>query len=183
MRNKSEGRYNPMHYTNEEIQKYGQNIFDSQLFQMSFQQTHHTVSTVGDHSMHVAFFAVCIAQILNRMGMNIEIKSVVRAALCHDLGIIGERGKFGRKLCSIHPMLSVQRASFLLPDLNYSESDAIRAHMFPATPLHHPHTIIGWIISVADKIAAIEEMTMPGRMRKKDGITRLLFGMRVTTAV
>ncbi len=151
------------------INKYGQLILGTEYFETAMGQTHHGVTTVGDHSLHVAYYSLLICALLVKLGISISERELVRASLCHDLGILGRYDKYrnNRECCRRHPIDSGEVARDILPDLSEKERDAITHHMWPLN-LHRPHSKEGWIITVADKMAATNERMMPTVMRKRD---------------
>lgn len=144
------------------IQQYGYGIMSSSLFEEAMEQTHHMRTTVGDHSINVAYYGLMICAILIHMGIKVNEKELVRASLCHDLGILGRDHKFhnNQECCVQHPIDSLEIAQEMLPDITDVEMDSIRYHMFPLM-CRHPHHAEGWIITVADKIALVRDVTMP----------------------
>ncbi|SDZ99736.1 uncharacterized protein SAMN02745687_01369 [Lachnospiraceae bacterium NK3A20] len=140
---------------------YGMNIMNSDEFRNAFQQVHHNVTTVGDHSLNVAVSALCICAFLSKLHINTKQKELTQAALCHDLGILGRYEKFenNRVCCRQHPVDSVDVAKKLVPDMDERTQKMIRTHMWPATPLNIPTSREGLIISLADKYCAIREVT------------------------
>ncbi len=145
----------------ETILKYGSHIIASEIFQSGYRQPHHLVMTVSDHSMDVTIMSVRMSQILDRLHIRINQKQVVEGALCHDLGILGRDQKFqnNRECCALHPVLSVEEAKKLIPDLDSNTEQIIRRHMWPATALTlPPKSKEALIVMLADKYSAIREL-------------------------
>lgn len=144
------------------IRKYGYGIMASPLFQQGFNQAHHYRTTVSDHSLNVAYYGLMICALLIHLGIKVNERDLVRAALCHDLGILGRYDKFrnNQECCVQHPIDSLAIAENMLPDITEIERDSIRYHMFPIM-CPHPHHAEGWIITVADKIALARDMAWP----------------------
>ena len=139
------------------ILKYGREIIDSEQFRETFKQTHHLSTTVGDHTLGVTAEAV---KICLRHGWTDDetLKNVVTACLCHDLGIIGRHEKFENNLqCLIwHPRHSVDKYTEVTGEKNERVIDAISCHMFPLK-MRAPKYKEGWILVLADKLAAAKE--------------------------
>ena len=148
------------------VRTYGAEVLDSPEFRKAKEQKHHHVTTVGDHSLGVAYVSVKICRFLNAMHIKTDTESIVRGALCHDLGIVGRYEKFSNNLVcwQKHPKESVRVAGKLLGDLNEREKDMIRHHMWPTTPVP-PHCREGYVIVIADKYCAVREVT--ARMKEK----------------
>lgn len=144
------------------IRKYGYGIMASPLFEEAMEQTHHVRTTVGDHSIGVAYFGLMFCALLIHIGIKVNEQEVVRAALLHDLGIVGRDNKFHNnyQCCIQHPIDSLAIAEELVPDLDDVERDSIRYHMFPLM-CRNPHHAVGWIITVADKVSQMQDMLAP----------------------
>ena len=141
-----------------DIIKYGHRILGSDLFAISFEQVHHKYTTVGEHTLHVAFKALDIAYKMQKKNKKVNIRYIVEAALGHDLGIIGRYEKFSNNImcCYLHPKHSVEIIEAFIPDISFEVTTAIAHHMFPATPVP-PTTLTGAILIMADKSATIGE--------------------------
>lgn len=138
---------------------YGEDILKSEVFASAFEQVHHHISTVGEHTLHVALKALSIAYDFQDKGISVNIESVVCAALCHDLGILGRHEKFKNNLvcCFKHPIHSADIAKESFPFISYEAYKAIARHMFPATPIP-PTTLTGLILIWADKSSSVNEV-------------------------
>ena len=73
----------------EELSRYGSEILNSEEMRHAFTQKHHTLSTVGEHSLRVAKTSLEICHVLQKMHISTDIPAVVAGSLCHDLGILG----------------------------------------------------------------------------------------------
>lgn len=144
------------------IRKYGYSIMATPLFEDAMEQTHHIRSTVGDHSIGVAYWGLVLCALLIHIGIKVNEREVVRAALLHDLGIVGRDQKFHNnyECCIQHPKDSLAIAEDLIPDLTEVEKDSIRYHMFPLM-CRNPHHTVGWIITLADKMSQMQDMIAP----------------------
>ncbi len=141
------------------VRNYGSEVLSSPEFGRAMTQKHHHVTTVGDHSLGVAYVSVKICRFLNAMHIKTDTESMVRGALCHDLGIVGRHEKFSNNLVcwQKHPKESGEVATWLLGDLNRREKDIICHHMWPTTPVP-PHSREGCVIVIADKYCAVKEV-------------------------
>ncbi len=139
------------------VVKYGKEILCSEDFRGSFSQTHHFNSTVGDHTLGVTVEAV---KICLRMGFTDEetLRNVVKACLCHDLGILGRDEKFSNNAQCLmrHPIDSVEKYKEVTGEENERILDSIVCHMFPLK-LRIPKYKEGWILTLADKTASLKE--------------------------
>ncbi|MBR1849390.1 MAG: HD domain-containing protein [Lachnospiraceae bacterium] len=142
-----------------DILTYGREILDSDEFAACFLQTHHYVSTVGDHTLHVTLHALSHAYELQSWGHKINLRDVVTACLCHDIGILGRHGKFANDLvcCYLHPIHSALAAKRIVPKISRKALKAISRHMFPAFPIP-PVSWVGYLLIKADKYCAYYEM-------------------------
>ena len=125
-----------------DIERYGADVLDSEELQHAFQQTHHTWSTVGEHTLRVAAASLIICYALRKIHVRTDISAVVKGALCHDLGILG-RDEIARRL---------------VEDLPEKSADIIERHMWPAGHSKMPNSLEGVIVSTADKYAAVKDL-------------------------
>ncbi len=144
-----------------DIEQYGYMILESDIFAESFNQEHHKVTTVGEHTLHVAFKALEIAYKRQEKQKYINIEYVVQAALLHDLGIIGRYEKYANNLvsCYMHPIDSANIVRERFPYMSYEVISAVENHMFPATPIP-PTSPTGLILIMADKAVSVKESRM-----------------------
>lgn len=140
------------------ILTYGMDIMATPEFQRAFEQEHHYHTTVAEHSINVAVAGVIMCVLLGRMHIDYDLESVVQAALCHDLGIMGREEKYHSEFecCMRHPVESVEVARRIIPDCSERTLGAIETHMWPARP-GCPKTVEGFVVTLADKHAAIME--------------------------
>jgi uncharacterized protein len=144
----------------------GAAVLYSKEYKAAYNQIHHKVSTVGDHSFYVACASLAMCNILDKFGIYTHKKEMVLAALCHDLGIIGRYEKYSSPMQTLneHPIDSVEVSRELLGnDANELTDDIIAHHMWPAKS-GMPRSLEGFIITVADKYCAIMETVFMKRM-------------------
>ena len=114
----------------EELERYGREVLDSEEMRRAFTQKHHTLSTVGEHTMRVAEKSLKMCHALRRLHIQTDVPAVVRGSLCHDLGILGRDEKYATagECARQHPADSVEVAE------SCSEiCPGRRAISFPAT--------------------------------------------------
>lgn len=106
-----------------------------------------------EHCLSAAYYCFCICQKLN-----LDTKSVSRAAFIHDLFLydwrIRQPGRKGLHAFT-HPKTAYEKAINLF-DLNKKEKDIILKHMWPLT-IVPPRYIESFILTVIDKYCALEE--------------------------
>lgn len=151
----------------------GKDILETAEFHQALEQTHHDKTTVGAHSMEVACTALAISRMLNGIHISTNEKQMIRAALCHDLGILGRYDKFANNFvcCYRHPKDSVRVAEKLLGGLTSIERDVIAHHMWPVTPVPPRHRE-AYIVTLADKICAIREIIRSAEKNKKEALKK-----------
>ena len=156
---------------NNDIDRYGSRILESDEMQAAFDQTHHQWATVGEHTLRVTATSVMICYALKKLNIKANVPAVVIGALCHDLGILGRDKKFSSaKECSKeHPVESVKVAKELVPDLSEQSADIIERHMWPAGESKAPNSIEGVVVSVADKYSAVKDL-IKGSDLKNTGV-------------
>ena len=144
----------------QDLERYGSEILHSPEMDMAFQQTHHTWSTVGEHTLRVALASLTICYMLQKLHIRTDIPAVVKSSLCHDLGILGRNEKFAnKKECyRQHPIDSVKVARTLDSGLSVKTADIIERHMWPVAHSKRPNSLEGVIVSAADKYAAVEDI-------------------------
>ena len=155
----------------QDLELYGREILNSEEMRRAFAQKHHTLSTVGAHTMRVAATSLAICYMLKKLHIQTDIPAVVTGSLCHDLGILGRNEKFGSaKECSRqHPVDSVELAQKLTGELSEKTADIIERHMWPVGRAKPPNSLEAAIVSAADKIAAVEDF-VEGYGEKRPGI-------------
>lgn len=126
-----------------------------------FSQVHHLGSTVSDHSFHVAIICASVGAKVEKLSSSFSTRELVRAALLHDLGVVGNRGKSlkelgGRPLAFYHPSESVRIASARVT-LTEKETKAIESHMWPLSTCA-PCSAEAVVLCIVDKAAAVSEI-------------------------
>ena len=151
----------------EDLLKYGSEILDSDEMKEAFRQTHHTRSTVGEHTRRVAEKSLAICYALRKLHIKTDIPAVVTGSLCHDLGILGRDAKYeSNKECyRQHPADSVRVAQKLVEDLPDKTQDIIERHMWPTADSKVPNSLEGVVVSVADKTAAVEDFIRGSKVK------------------
>ena len=141
-----------------EVKKRGFEIFCSDIFQQIKDQKHHNV-TVGTHCIGVAEDCVRIADSLERIGLHADRDVLVRASLCHDLGMLNRDQMYRSDFESWrkHPKVSLKNARQAVSYLSEKEKDCIRHHMWPFL-LSPPRTLEGFIVCFADKKSSFREV-------------------------
>ena len=141
-----------------DILRYGSDILQSDIFRQAEEEMHHLHGSVSDHTLTVCIVAVRLCHYLERRKIRIRKKEVIRAALCHDLGMIGRDTKYkNRKTAWVrHPDESVRIAHALLPENDDSVDKMIRTHMWPVAGAR-PKVREEGLLNVADKIASIAD--------------------------
>ncbi len=157
--------------TQEDLTRYGGRILNSDEMRHAFEQKHHTLSTVGAHTLRVAQTSLIICYALRRLHIATDIPAVVTGSLCHDLGILGRDKKYdSKKKCTMqHPADSVDIAQKLVGELPEKTTDIISRHMWPVGRSKPPNSLEAVIVSAADKIAAVEDF-IEGYEEKNPGI-------------
>ena len=143
-----------------DVDLYGKEVLSSDEMAEAYEQTHHMLSTVGDHTIRVALSSVMICYALRKLHIKVNVPAVVIGSLCHDLGILGRSGKYSSaKECSReHPVDSVKVAREIVSDMPEGTEDIIERHMWPAGQSKAPNSVEGMVVSVADKYAAVRDL-------------------------
>ncbi len=140
------------------IFEYADPVFKSEVFMVARKQIHHRRTTVAKHIMGVTSVAAEIAVSLNKKKQRVDMKEVIIAAVCHDLGIVGRHEKYRNDVecCLKHPKDSLIEARKIYPDISERVEDAILHHMFPLAPVP-PRSLVGFVVIWADKIVAYHD--------------------------
>ena len=150
-----------------DLELYGSRILQSDEMQEAYRQTHHTRSTVGEHTVRVAEKSLAICYALDRLHVPTDIPAVIAGALCHDLGILGRDEKYSseQECYRRHPADSIEVARGLMDDLPEKVPDIIERHMWPNAGSKPPNSLEGLIVSTADKAAAMEDFFRGSRVK------------------
>ncbi|MEG0378892.1 MAG: HD family phosphohydrolase [Eubacterium sp.] len=116
---------------------------------------HHTKKiSCLDHSMFVAYVSFILAKRFHG-----DIPVVIKAGMLHDLYLCDWKetqiGVFKRLI--LHPQMAVENAAAF--NLSQHEKNIIHKHMWPVTITKFPHRRDEIIVTVADKICAIAEVS------------------------
>ncbi len=163
-----------MAYTEKELEKkiweYGRDILSTEQYQAAFEQVHHGRSSVAKHSLRVAADTLRVCEFFSRKGIEVDERKAVRAALLHDLGILGRYDKFKNnyETSRQHPVESIKVAREIDEDFDETIRQAIERHMFPvfAKPPTKPEAIA---VCIADKSGSMRDvLKILGKWKKKD---------------
>jgi uncharacterized protein len=125
-----------------------------------FRRTHcfvqHGGISVFDHSVSVARLGCRIAE---RLHFRVDYASLVRGALLHDYFLYDwhDKAPWHRWHGFRHPYIAWKNAKADFR-LTRKESIIILRHMFPLTVIP-PSCVEGWVVCVADKLCATEEIS------------------------
>lgn len=124
----------------------------------------HKTSNTFEHVCHVARMCHKLEQKLRLK--NIDQDALIRGAVLHDFYLYDFRqhpiGAYAHG--TTHASTALENAEQLF-DLNDTEKDIIYSHMWPLNLSRIPRTKEAWIVSIADKICAVEEMYL-ARIRR-----------------
>lgn len=141
---------------NPEILEHGKDILDSEIFKKAMKTPHHLgTTTVGSHSLSVAERCLRVADLYPSLKLNRRM--MVRAALCHDLGLTDrDHCNTMGLLAFSHPVYSVMLAKEYGLNLTKEEENMIHRHMFPLSKI--PSTMENWVLVYSDKYCADREI-------------------------
>lgn len=135
--------------------QYADDILGSEGMKLEAGCVQHGLVSTYQHSISVA---LCSMRLAMRLGLRVDMRSMVRGALLHDYFLYDWHDP---ALCPrlhgyTHPKTALQNADRDF-DLNDIERDVIRKHMFPLTPVP-PRYRESFLVMVADKICATHEI-------------------------
>lgn len=138
-----------------EIETLAKDILNIDTVKKLLQYRHHKYSTVFDHSMAVARLSIYYANLLEKLHIKVDRRSLVRGALLHDYFLYDWHT--GSKWHGItHPKIAYMNAIRDF-DINNIEANIIKRHMFPLTPIP-PTKRESVIVCIADKVCATREL-------------------------
>ena len=151
-----------------DLERYGGRILHSREMQKAYHQTHHTRSTVAEHTRRVAENSLAICYALDKLHIRTDIPAIVTGSLCHDLGILDRDEKYdsNRECYHQHPTDSLEVARKLVDDLPEKTADIIERHMWPHAGAKAPNSLEAAVITVADKAAAVEDFIWGSRVKR-----------------
>ena len=152
--------------TDRMIKKYGSDILGSEGMKREKEFIQHGSVSVYEHSLNVARMSLRIALMLEKRGIRIDKRSLVRGALLHDYFLYDwhEAPLTLQKPLKMHGFTHAAAAlknaerDFLL---SRREREIIGRHMFPLN-IRPPRCREAAIVCCADKICAVWE-TVSGR--------------------
>lgn len=133
-----------------------QDILDNETVQEMKKYRQHYNTSTFDHCLEVSYISFKICKKLN-----LDYKSMARAAMLHDLFLYDWR-KSQREIeieglhAFVHPKIALKNASKIF-DLNEKEKDIIVKHMWPVTLFSLPKYKESFIITLVDKYCALHE--------------------------
>lgn len=137
-----------------EMCRLGEDVLDSESMQSLRTFIQHGVVTRYEHCLSVCYLALRIAE---RLGIEVDKRSMVRGALLHDFFMYDWHDPGNLRLLHgfthAREALSTAQKQFELNDI---ERDVIRKHMFPlniALPRYRETVIV----TIADKVSAVLE--------------------------
>ncbi len=128
---------------------------DPRILQMKQFHQHRNNNTYN-HVCHVARMSYRISK---KLHLKVNEDSMLRGAMLHDYYLYDfMRNPIGAyRHGTTHPEKALDNASQEF-DLNEKEKNIISSHMWPLTIMHLPKSKEAWIVSVADKICAVQEV-------------------------
>lgn len=143
-----------------DILRHGRDIVSSARFAKAREVPHHSKGgNIARHSMETAGYALLLARWLDRHGVTVSERDAVRASLLHDIGMTEDEVFLSPShvKARTHPREGsrIAREEF---GANEVQDGAIRSHMWPVWRLAPPRTMVGWVVSVADKCCSMHEL-------------------------
>lgn len=115
---------------------------------------HHRTVSVYDHSVHVAYLSLYLA---NKLHLEYDEDALIKGSLFHDYFLYDwHEDNHKRPHGFTHPKQAYLNAIEDI-EVNDKERKIITRHMFPLTPIP-PTSKEGWLVCIADKICALREM-------------------------
>lgn len=139
-------------------------VCEQSRFKESKQYIQHGDTSVYEHSINVAYSAMCMAIQLGRTG---HLEELIRGALLHDYFLYDWHEKnSGHGLHGFyHPGKALKNAEEHF-HLSKREKVIIKRHMFPLTPVP-PDSCEAYLVCMADKICSVQETFRTKELRKR----------------
>lgn len=139
-------------------------VCEKSRFEESKEYIQHGDTSVYEHSINVAYSAMCMAI---RMGRTGHLKELVRGALLHDYFLYDWHEKnAGHRLHGFyHPGKALKNARQHF-EMTRREQVIIKRHMFPLTPVPPVYTE-AYLVCFADKICSVQETLRAREIRKR----------------
>lgn len=137
-------------------QSYLSEIAEQPAVQPMKQTPQHKGGTSFAHCVNVAVKSYRLAK---KLGWKVDLQSLARGAMLHDFYLYDTEtmpySDYRHSL--IHPKLSLQNAEHVYA-LNDKEKNIILSHMWPIPGAPIPRSREAWLVCMADKLCASEEM-------------------------
>jgi 5'-deoxynucleotidase YfbR-like HD superfamily hydrolase len=155
-----EKRENRKERIRNDLKLYGSDVLESDEMKEAFEQTHHRLSTVGEHTLRVAASSLLLCYALKKIRVRVNLPAVVVGSLCHDLGMLGRHEKFSsaKERNREHPKESIAVAKDIVDELPEKAENIIERHMWPLGRSGAPNSIEEAVVSVADKYNAVKDV-------------------------
>lgn len=151
------------------VYKIGDEILKSENMQREKRFIQHANVSTYEHSVNVARMSLVVAQILRA---KVDKVSLIRGALLHDFFLYDWHDKTAmpKAHAYLHPLIAYDNAKKEF-NLNAIEKNIIQAHMFPIS-IVMPKYRESWIVVLADKVCAIQEVTSNLKVRASVSILK-----------
>lgn len=138
----------------------------------------HGKTTVLDHCIRVSYSSYVVARLLH-----LNYKSLARAALLHDFYLYDwhnvnlNENNFFEKHGFVHPEIALANSKKYF-EINKIEEDIITKHMWPLTITKPPKYKESFIVTIMDKISALNE-TIDPNLKRVARILLIFCGIRI----
>ncbi|MBP3894667.1 MAG: HDIG domain-containing protein [Atopobiaceae bacterium] len=143
-----------------EIMEIGGDIISSDRFRKARKVPHHSKSgNIARHCLETAGYALLLARWLGQRGITVSEVDVVRASLLHDIGMTEDFVflSSSHKKARLHPSEGARIAAEEY-GANEVQVKAIQHHMWPVCCYVPPNSVVGWVLTVADKCCSVHEV-------------------------
>lgn len=134
---------------------HGKDILLSPGMQLEKQFIQHGCISCFEHSIAVAYISLWL---VHRLGLRVDLRSLVRGALLHDYFLYDWHEKdASHRLHGFHHARRALRNARKDFVINHIEADIIQKHMFPLN-ITPPRYLESIVVTCADKICALCEV-------------------------
>lgn len=139
------------------LRKHGEDILYSENFQMTKSHMQHGTVSVHRHCIDVARYSLLLDR---KLGLNCNIRDLVRGSLLHDYFLYDWHDKEylsqRKRLHGFHHPKTALRNADNEYDLSDRQRDIIIKHMWPLSVIP-PRYKEAWVVTAADKYCSLME--------------------------
>lgn len=140
------------------VNTLGSDVISTPEFRETYNRRHHLTTSVARHSIRVAGVCVVLSAGAGVLGIKVDRKLLIVAALCHDLGMLNrDTYRTARETYRQHPVDAVPIIEESLGIHDEKLNNAVEAHMYPLNGTR-PRSKEAVMLIIADKIGSVMDL-------------------------